>query len=113
MIRKEEDVEKFLQQFKPKFKIWGVIFVGREKNNEALKLLGISPIAREEIIESIEKVDYVDTIENAIPYGELWVFGKDLDGTELYIKISMGQPNNKTICISFHIAEHPMKYPYK
>mgnify|MGYP003536518712 CR=1 FL=1 len=23
------------------------------------------------------------------------------------------RPNNQTICISFHVAEHPMKYPYK
>lgn len=43
----------------------------------------------------------------------MWVFGKDYDGTELYIKISLGAPGSKTICISFHEAEHPLSYPFK
>ena len=34
-------------------------------------------------------------------------------GAETYIKITMGKPNLKTICISFHQAEHPMDYPLK
>ena len=29
------------------------------------------------------------------------------------VKISYGLPNRSTICVSFHIAEYPMKYPYK
>lgn len=43
----------------------------------------------------------------------MWVFGKDMEGKELYIKISMGMPNSKTICISFHEAEHPINYAFK
>lgn len=43
----------------------------------------------------------------------MWVFGKDYKGTELYIKIAMGQPDSKTICISFHEAEYPIQYAYK
>ena len=46
-------------------------------------------------------------------FGDMWVFGKDYDGTELYIKISLGAPGSKTICISFHEAEHPLSYPFK
>ena len=45
--------------------------------------------------------------------GEMWVFGKDVKGQEVYIKITLGLPNSSTICISFHIAEHPMTYPLK
>jgi hypothetical protein len=44
---------------------------------------------------------------------ELWVFSKMLKNKEIYINISMGLPNKKTICISFYIAEFPMKYPFK
>lgn len=38
---------------------------------------------------------------------------KDVDGHEIYIKISLGRPGSNSICISFHIAEHPMQYPFK
>jgi hypothetical protein len=44
---------------------------------------------------------------------EMWVFGKEINKHEIYIKITMGQPNQSVICISFHIAEHPMIYPLK
>lgn len=46
-------------------------------------------------------------------FGDLWVFGKDVKGQEVYIKICYGLPNRSTICISFHVAEFPMNYPYK
>ncbi len=43
----------------------------------------------------------------------MWVFGKDIKGREVYIKISLGLENCQTICISFHLAEHNMQYPFK
>lgn len=113
MISSKSDVEAFLKQFKPKFDVWGIIFLERDKNNEALKMLGIVPKAREEIIRNIEVTDYVETITNTLYLGDMWVFGKDYDGTELYIKISLGKPSCKTICISFHIAEYPLNYALK
>ncbi len=113
MIKAEQEVEAFLRQFKPKFNLWGILFLNRDKNVEALKFLGITPQGREQIIKEIEVGDYVETIQDAMSYGEMWVFGKDYDETELYIKISMGDPSNKTICISFHIAEFPLKYALK
>ncbi len=112
-IRNEQEVEAFLREFKPKFSIWGIIFLHREKNEEALRALGITPVAREEIIRKIEKNDYSHSVIDATSFGDMWVFGKDYDGTELYIKISLGAPGSNTICISFHEAEHPLSYPYK
>ena len=41
------------------------------------------------------------------------IFGKLFKNSEVYIKISMGNENNKAICISFHCAERPMNYPLK
>lgn len=32
---------------------------------------------------------------------------------EVYIKITLGYENGQTICISFHISEKPLIYPYK
>jgi hypothetical protein len=43
----------------------------------------------------------------------MWVFGKQVKKNEVYIKVSMGIENNGAVCISFHIAEHPMNYQLK
>jgi hypothetical protein len=45
--------------------------------------------------------------------GEMWVFGKDVQGREVYIKVMITGVTSQTICISFHIAEHPLIYPFK
>ena len=112
MIKTKQEVESFLSQFGIKFDIWGIFYLDRDKNEEALKALGITPKARDEIVRQLKSDDYVETL-SADFFNEMWVFGRDMDGTELYIKIALGQPNRQTICISFHLAEHPIKYAYK
>jgi hypothetical protein len=115
MITKE-DVENFLAEFKIKFKIFGIRFRDdRSKNQNSLLELGITPKQREDVIVDLNTSDYsegplVDVLNNQ---GEMWVFGKDVKGNEVYIKITMGRPNSHTICISFHKAEYPMNYPFK
>lgn len=110
------EVEEFLNQFKVKLDIWGVFFLdGREKNAEALTALDITRAQRLNVVKSIEVDDYCngpikDQLNN---FKELWVFGKDVKGKEVYIKIALGIPNSNTICISFHEAEHPLQYPLK
>ncbi|MBQ7686854.1 MAG: hypothetical protein IJT28_06440 [Bacteroidaceae bacterium] len=63
-------------------------------------------------MRQVNSDDYVETLV-ADFFDEMWVFGKDMDGTELYIKIALGQPNSRTVCISFHLAEHPIQYAFK
>lgn len=113
-MKTREDVQLFLDRFFPKLEIWGIFFLNREKNLEALKMLGITPTDRMNIIRTIEVNDYVETIEDTInQFGEMWVFGKDKDQTEIYIKISLGTPNSHVICISFHKAEKEIHYAFK
>ena len=108
MIKSKQEVEQFLSQFGIKFDIWGIFYLDRDKNEVALKALGITPKARDEIVRQLHPDDYVETLV-ADFFNEMWVFGRDMDGTELYIKIALGQPNHQTICISFHLAEHPIR----
>lgn len=111
-----EEVEKFLNQFCEKLKIYDIIFRDdRGKNMQALAELDITPNYRLEVIKSLTVDDYSEgpIINTLNQFGDLWVFGKDVKGNEVYIKISLGFPNNKTICISFHKAEHKMNYPFK
>ncbi len=112
-VKAKKDVEEFLRRFFPKMEVFGVFFLNREKNLEALKMLGITPSIRREIIKDITSEDYIETIIDEFSFGDMWVFGKDCDGVEVYVKIALGRPNSNTICISFHTAEHPLSYAFK
>ena len=70
---------------------------------------------RELIVKNISVQDYVDgpIIDELNKIREMWVFGKDVKEREVYIKITLGYENGQTICISFHIAEYPLIYPFK
>lgn len=76
-IRTQKEVEAFLRHFLPKLEVLGIIFLNRAKNQEALKMLGITPSARKEIIKSITSKDYIETIIDKFSYGDMWVFGKE------------------------------------
>ncbi len=109
------EVESFLKDFKVKMSIFQIYFDVRGKNAQALLDLEISPGKRKEIIEKLATEDYSEgpleeKMRGILP---MWVFGKQVKGKEVYIKISMGLANSQTICISFHPVEHPMKYPNK
>lgn len=110
------DVEKFLRQLFQKIKTFGLIFRDdRGKNMNTLLELEITPKYRDEVIMKLQADDYIDgPIDDTLHrLGEMWVFGKDVKGRDVYIKVSKGKPDNRAICISFHIAEHELKYKFK
>lgn len=73
------------------------------------------PSYRKVVIESLNAEDYVEgpVVDSLNRLGEMWVFGKDVKGREIYIKIMISDFGGQTICISFHLAEMRMKYPLK
>lgn len=116
MIATIQEVERFLNSFHQKVEIFDILFFDeRDKNNDTLHKLQITALERKDIVKTITPEDYSEgPITNILNrFGDLWVFGKDVKGQEVYIKICYGQPNRSTICVSFHIAEYPMNYPYK
>ncbi len=111
-----EEVRAFLGQFNIKAQVYGIRFRDdRPKNRRALAELDITPLQREMIVKSIREQDYVEgpVIDVLNKEREMWVFGKDVKGREVYIKITLGYEGGQTICISFHLAEHPLAYPFK
>lgn len=110
------DAENFLNDFKFKLDFWGILFRD-ERNKNALTLaeLGITSNNRIEIIKQLQVENYSEGLIPERLYGnaDMWIFGAIVKKQEIYIKISMGIPNNKTICISFHIAEFEMHFPFK
>ena len=112
----KEQVEIFLKRLKEKIKVFDIIFRDdRGKNLQTLATLEINTTFRKQVVMNVEPKDYVDgpIVDTLNKIEEMWVFGKDVKGHEVYIKITLGQPNSSTICISFHIVEHPMNYPFK
>lgn len=112
----KEEVEQFLKQFHQKLEIYDIVYRDdRGKNLTTLALLDMPPSARTKVIKTIAVEDYSEgpIIDTLNKIGEMWIFGKDVANHEIYIKISLGYPNSSTICISFHIAEHVMQYPYR
>jgi hypothetical protein len=97
-------------------KIFGILFRDdRGKNQATLQELEIVPSYRTVVIENLCAEDYVQgpVVDELNRLGEMWVFGKDVKGREVYIKVMITGVTSQTICISFHIAEHPLIYPFK
>jgi hypothetical protein len=116
MTTTQEQVGQFLKEFLEKKRVWGILFRDdRGKNAQTLADLEIRPIDREKVLDSIVVLDYsqgpVADILNGGPV--MWVFGKMVSKQEVYIKITVGWPGAQVICISFHIAEHAINYPFK
>ena len=115
MVEKE-DVQIFLEQFHARMSVFGIIYRDdRGKNRKALEELEIVPSYRRIIIESLIADDYVEgpVIDTLNKLGVMWVFGKDVKDREIYIKIMISEMVPQTICISFHLAEYPLQYPFK
>ena len=111
----KDEVQSFLNQMKEKIKVFGIIYRDdRGKNAQTLVDLEITPKYRDTVIINLEVQDYSEgpVIDALNQCGEMWVFGKDVKGQEVYIKITLGKESS-ALCISFHIAEHPMNYPFK
>lgn len=89
----KNEVEAFLASFHEKIEIFGILFRDdREKNRMALIDLDISRLERLEVIKSIETEDYSEgPIPDELNLGtEMWVFGKDVNSIEVYIKSPWG-----------------------
>lgn len=112
----KDEVNSFLAQFHTKAKVFGVVyFGGREKNMNTLAELGITAKFRDDIVKQISTEDFYKGPEPNVQnnLGEMWAFGKTINGKEVYIKITLGLTNNSAVCMSFHIAEHTIQYPFK
>ncbi len=112
------EVANFLQNLKEKLKCFvpDVVFRPRSKNNETLIKLNITPDKRKKYLSNLKVEDYisgpnVDTFDPSKP--KYYEFGLSIRNEEIYIKINLGKPNKPIDCMSFHIAEKKINYPFK
>jgi hypothetical protein len=110
-------VQAFIKRLRAKAAVFQIIYLDkRPKNVETLAQLDIIPNERDQIIQNLTAQDYYKGPRHEEFYGgdsEMWEFGKFVNGEEIYMKVTLGQPRKPVICISFHIAERPIVYPFK
>lgn len=92
----------------------------REENLRTMLELGFKD---SHIIEEILGLTYrhysvgptINTSKDGFRKGDVWIFGKDINGVEIYIKIMIIETKRRLecICISFHKTDSPMLYPYR
>lgn len=113
----EQEVEAFLKAFHTRMKVWDVLFRDdRSKNVESLGILGITPNMRKAVLQALTVADFSEgPMKDRLNSGpDLWVFGKDVKEHDVYIKVTLGMlEKGPVLCISFHPAEQPMKFPFK
>lgn len=113
----EYEVKSFLRDFKYKlnFKNGALYRDDRGKNLETLLLLELASDDRKVELLALEVSDYCEGPVKDILYKGpgIWVFGRTIKGHEIYIKITIGQYGGKVVCISFHLAESTLNYPFK
>ena len=112
----KSEANAFLRQFQQNTNIWSVIFVDRPKNSvQYLADIGITANSRETIISELQLEDYSQGPLPETQFGgkEMWVFGKEIEGQLIYIKLTISEVTSRCVCISFHKAEHSMEFPFK
>lgn len=114
-MKTKEEVEKYLSDFRTKSMIFGIVYRDdRKKNTDTLLSLDIIPSQRTHIVLSLTSDDFSEVVEDTLNKStDMWIFGKEFKKREIYIKITMGGQGRQTICISFHLSEHPIKYQFK
>lgn len=109
-----DQVEAFLRNLRDKVRLNDVAFRPRDKNLKFLADIDLVPIERIEYLKKLTYENYKsgpnkDTHEKGKP--DFWEFGIQIKGVEAYIKVSMGLPNKRVDCMSFHEAEISITYP--
>lgn len=73
----------------------------------------------QDVIERIKELtlqEYSETLfdKDDMDPPVLFVFGKDINGKQIYIKIKQRESQaNHVVCVSFHYAAYDMPLPYK
>lgn len=116
-VLKKELVKQFLKETKSLISKGNYEIVNRDKTFRTMALLGVNFDTIKEIILSLTPKDYFNGPEEDrdIPGEFIWEFGKLFDNREIYIKLKIEDAGDKELgkCLSFHVAEREIKYPFK
>jgi hypothetical protein len=110
-------IRNFLKEFKEiASKGRGIDVIPRRENIDNLAELCLTRKNRNDEIMTLSVADYCKGPEpDKDKPGEIWVFGKQIDNKEVYIKLKIAQVREEKVakCLSFHIVGYSLCYPYK
>jgi len=115
-----KEVSDFLRLFKSclDLDLWYV--KDRFKNRQGLIDLGITCAQRKEVLLDLTPADYHagPKPDDTDCTKEVWEFGKEVAGTEVYIKLRVVEDRRRrgmyhAMVWSFHPAEHKISYPLR
>jgi hypothetical protein len=115
-ITSVKEAENLLHEIQVRIRTNGLLFLrDKNKNSQTLAKLGIMASRVSEIISRLQATDYCGgpDPDEKYPWKSVSVFGINFQGTELYIKFSVGVGDTPVVCLSFHEAERPMDYQFK
>ena len=90
-------------------------FVRRVESMQTLALFGLETTDVSEILMLLSIANYAQGPKGDKDpdfSGSMYVFGYELENTELYIKLKC-EKERGCVCISFHPVRWPLTYPYR
>ncbi len=71
----------------------------------------------EDIVDRLKELKVEEYSETKIDKDDvnppaLFVFGKDINGRLIYIKLKIRDQKKQVLCVSFHYAKNRMEFPY-
>lgn len=71
----------------------------------------------EDVVERLKELKVEEYSETKIDKDDvappmLFVFGKDINGKLIYVKLKIRNQKNQVVCVPFHYAKNKMKFPY-
>jgi hypothetical protein len=111
-----EQVERFLTDFKEVAGSEGGWYLAR-RNLNPLSDLGLTEALAKMEVMDLSVSDYCEGPigdDNPRERGNVYVFGKDMEANEAYIKLKIAYTGEQKIakCLSFHRAEKRLRYPF-
>jgi hypothetical protein len=114
---KKATIRDFLMEFKSIVVTGrGLDIVNRRENIDSLAKLGLTKKNLKEEVMTLSVENYCEGPEpNRDRSGDVWIFGKQIAGKEIYVKLKIAQVGKFKIakCLSFHAANFPLCYPYR
>ncbi len=114
------EVAEFLSRFKVTMDFGFFHFVSRRKNLQGLADMAISINEAKQAIASLTPENYWHGPEadHDGSNEDVWFFGTDVGGTEVYVKLKLVQDTRKKSVLwakvlGFHPAERPITYPLR
>jgi hypothetical protein len=113
----KEQVTRFLAEFKRIASTKGIVLIRRDKTIQGLVDLGLTKMIALNELTSLTLQEYVSGPEadkDPNCTGDIWVFGKVINGIPAYIKLKIEVKGGCEFakCLSFHPAEYVMHFPF-